>query len=156
MRFTDNRSHSLQQFCAHTRQLFYQLADKSATLLVHLFLGGGVQAVNEVCGCDVWLEMTGSSKPPLALSSVGFAFCSLLCYRFSSSLLFKAIEAIRTVELLRLVLFSLSLGKLLSAFVALHVIFEHACDIFLGLFFFTIATAHYCCFTRSKVLREAL
>lgn len=78
MRFTDNRSHSSQQFSAHMRQLFHKLPDKSAILLIHLFFLG-VQAVNKVCGCDMWLEMTGSNKPPLpSLSFVGFAFCSPL------------------------------------------------------------------------------
>lgn len=46
VRFIDNRSHSLQQFCAHVRQLLHKLPDKSAVLLIHLFFFLGVQAVN--------------------------------------------------------------------------------------------------------------
>lgn len=104
MRFIDNRSHSLQQFCAQVRQLLHKLPPESAFLLIHPFFfwgggGGGVQAVNEVYGCDMQLKMTGSNKPPLLPLLLGLPFVVCYANRLSSSpcffFFFKAIEAIR-------------------------------------------------------------
>lgn len=66
---------------------------------------------------------------------MGLAFCNRYANRLASSDFFKQLKQLGNSWTAQAFLFTHSLGKLLSAFLVLHVIFEHACDSFLELIF---------------------